>query len=111
MDLGGTNPMPMNYSLGYPKDWDVIAFVIKKRANWTCQHCGKKCLEPHQVAEAYKKDVRQWAIYTLTVHHLDHNPPNCHPSNLIALCSVCHRQQHAQDKKYGIRTSNQLSIL
>jgi 5-methylcytosine-specific restriction endonuclease McrA len=102
--------MPMNYELGYPDNWDAIAREVKVKANWTCQHCKKKCLEPEQVAAAYKENVRQWAIYTLTVHHIDHHPPNCHPSNLIALCSVCHRQQHAKDKKYGIPNSNQLSI-
>lgn len=101
--------MPMNRKL-YTPDWDAIARKVKEQANWTCQHCDKKCLEPHQVAEAHKKDVRTWAIYTLTVHHLDHHPPNCDPSNLIALCSVCHRRQHARDKKYGIST-NQLSVI
>jgi hypothetical protein len=98
----------MNRKL-YPPDWDAIAFSIKEAANWTCQKCHKKCLEPHQVFEAYKSDRRQWAIYTLTVHHLDHNPPNCDRKNLIALCSVCHRRQHARDKNFGI-TTNQLSL-
>lgn len=103
--------MPMNWYLGYPKNWNVIAFVIKKRANWTCQHCGVKCWEWNEVAAAHKENVRRWAQYTLTVHHIDHHPPNCHPSNLIALCAPCHRRQHARDKKYGIPNSNQLSIL
>ena len=95
--------MPMNRKL-YPRDWDIIAFEVKQEANWTCQKCSKQCLKPHEVAEAYKKDVRQWAIHTLTVHHLDHVPQNCDRSNLIALCSVCHRRQHAHDKKFGITT-------
>ena len=100
--------MPMNRAL-YPKNWDAIAFEIKSAANWTCQKCGKKCLEPHEVFSAYKSDRRQWAIRTLTVHHLDHMPMNCDRKNLIALCSVCHRRQHASDKKFGIRT-NQASL-
>lgn len=98
----------MNRKL-YPPDWDAISFEIKQAANWTCQKCGKKCLEPHEVSEAHKKDIRQWAIYTLTVHHLDHVPMNCDRKNLIALCSVCHRKQHAHDKKFGI-TTNQPSL-
>lgn len=93
--------MPMNRKL-YPKNWDEIARDIKIKANWTCQHCGKKCLEPEQVADAYHSDRRQWALYTLTVHHLDHYPPNCHPSNLIALCSSCHLRQHWRDRKFGL---------
>jgi 5-methylcytosine-specific restriction endonuclease McrA len=101
--------MPMIRSL-YPKNWDEIAFDIKQSANWTCQKCSKKCLEPHQVFEEYKRDRRHWAIHTLTVHHIDHVPANCDRKNLIALCSVCHRRQHAQDKKFGLRTG-QLSII
>ncbi len=98
--------MPMNRKL-YPTNWDEIARAIKVEANWICQKCNKKCLQPHQVEAVYKSDRREWAIYTLTVHHIDHNPPNCDPSNLIALCSVCHRRQHAQDKKYGIRAGQE----
>ena len=98
----------MNRKL-YPPDWDAIAFSIKEAANWTCQKCSKKCLEPHQVFDEYKRDRRMWAIYTLTVHHIDHVPANCDRKNLIALCSVCHRRQHAQDKKFGI-TTNQPSL-
>jgi 5-methylcytosine-specific restriction endonuclease McrA len=100
--------MPMNRKL-YPPDWDAIAFSIKEAANWTCQKCSKKCLEPHQVFEEYKRDRSMWAIYTLTVHHIDHVPANCDRKNLIALCSVCHRRQHAQDKRFGI-TTNQPSL-
>ena len=98
----------MNRKL-YSPDWDAIAFSVKESANWTCQKCSKKCLEPHQVFEEYKRDRRMWAIYTLTVHHIDHVPANCDRKNLIALCSVCHRRQHAQDKKFGI-TTNQPSL-
>jgi 5-methylcytosine-specific restriction endonuclease McrA len=100
--------MPMNRKL-YPPDWDAIAFSIKEAASWTCQKCSKKCLEPHQVFEEYKRDRRMWAIYTLTVHHIDHVPMNCDRKNLIALCSVCHRRQHAQDNKFG-STTNQPSL-
>jgi 5-methylcytosine-specific restriction endonuclease McrA len=94
----------------YPKNWDDIALAIKQEANWTCQKCGKQCLEPHQVLEEYKRDRRNWAIHTLTVHHKDHVPSNCDRQNLIALCSVCHTRQHAQDKKYGIRTGQMVLL-
>ena len=95
----------MNRKL-YPSNWDEIAFEIKQTAGWTCQKCFKKCLEPHEVLDRYRSDRRDWAINTLTVHHLDHVPINCDQQNLIALCSVCDRRQHAQDKRYGITTNH-----
>jgi len=100
--------MPMRRDL-YPKNWDEIAFQIKEAADWTCQKCLKKCLEPHEIVTRYKSDRRDWAIHTLTVHHIDHKPMNCDRKNLIALCSVCHLRQHAQDKKFGL-TTNQTSL-
>ncbi|TYQ29443.1 HNH endonuclease [Pseudanabaena sp. UWO311] len=89
----------MNRKL-YPPDWNAIAFEVKQKAHWICQKCEKQCLRPDEVAEAHK----DWAIHTLTVHHIDHVPMNCDRKNLIALCSVCHRRQHAHDKKFGITT-------
>lgn len=99
----------MNRSL-YPKNWDQIAFAIKREANWTCQKCGKQCLEAYQEIEEWKRDRRQRAIYTLTVHHIDHIRSNCDRQNLVALCSVCHLRQRSQDRKYGTRTG-QLSLI
>lgn len=61
---------------GYPENWDEIADKIKKAAGWKCEHCGI----PHAPAIGR----------CLTVHHLDLNPANCDPSNLVALCQRCH---------------------
>ncbi|MEL7037750.1 MAG: hypothetical protein AAFO04_19305 [Cyanobacteria bacterium J06592_8] len=106
--------MPINRSL-YPDNWDEIANGIKTSANWTCEFCSKPCRPPG----VKLRDVEQWLIdnhpewlphlyeevydeelgtvdiakpqrFTLTTAHLDHNPSNCDPSNLKALCSVCH---------------------
>jgi len=60
----------------YPPDWEEIARRVKERAGWRCEHCG----HPHDPV----------AGYTLTVHHLDGNPVNCSPENLVALCQRCH---------------------
>ena len=32
----------------YPSDWEDLALAIKKKANWTCSKCKRKCLEPGQ---------------------------------------------------------------
>ena len=60
----------------YPGDWNEIARQVKERAGWKCEHCG----HPHDPATGH----------VLTVHHLDGNPENCAPENLVALCQRCH---------------------
>lgn len=76
--------MPMK-SKKYPPNWDKIALREKQRAGWMCEQCGADCSEPVQ-------DNRT----KLTVHHVDHDPSNCHPDNLIALCAPCHLRADAQ---------------
>ncbi len=68
----------------YPPDWDEIALREKVRAQWMCENCGADCWQPIS-----QKNV-------LTVHHLDHDPSNCDPKNLVALCTVCHLRADAQ---------------
>jgi len=68
----------------YPADWEQIALREKERAQWMCEECGADCLYP------LNQRTR------LTVHHIDHNPQNCHPSNLIALCAPCHLRADAK---------------
>jgi hypothetical protein len=38
----------------------------------------------------------------LTVAHLDHQPPNCDPANLRALCQRCHNAYDAPMRRAGI---------
>jgi hypothetical protein len=92
--------MPMIRSL-YPKNWDSIALDIKTAANWTCQECGKQCLQPGEswtdflirlnpsVKEAIELSVHP-TRHRLTTAHLNHIPPDCSPENLKALCAPCH---------------------
>jgi hypothetical protein len=106
--------MPINRSL-YPENWDEIALSIKRAANWTCEWCGKPCRPPG----ISQKETEQWLLenhpqwlshlydvvdddefgevtitkpqrFTLTTAHLNHQPSDCSPENLKALCSVCH---------------------
>lgn len=60
----------------YPENWEFIAWSVKEKAGWRCEHC----LHPHSPETGH----------TLTVHHLDAKKENCEPKNLAALCQVCH---------------------
>ena len=60
----------------YPPEWPSMARAIKDAAGWRCVRCG----HPHDPPSGY----------TLTVHHLDMNPPNLAWWNLAALCQRCH---------------------
>lgn len=63
----------------YPYNWFEIANHIKQAAEWKCEGCGCYHGDPYQ----------------LTVHHINYNPANCLPENLIALCQSCHlKVQH-----------------
>lgn len=60
----------------YPENWPEIAGMVKAKANWCCERCGK----PHSRQDGF----------TLTVHHLDGNKSNNEDWNLAALCQRCH---------------------
>jgi len=66
----------------YPANWEELAEAVKTAAGWRCEQCG----HPHDPA----------AGYTLTVHHIDGNPGNNLPENLVALCQRCHLALHAK---------------
>ena len=78
--------MPMDRSL-YPRNWEKIAHACKSEANWKCEQCGKQCRRPDEPFDTHKR--------TLTVAHIDHNPMNCDPDNLRALCAPCHLRYDA----------------
>lgn len=79
--------MPMRRD-AYPADWDQIALTTKNAAGWVCQDCGMQCRRPGEPFDTHKR--------TMSVHHIDHDPPNCDPINLLALCSACHLRRDAQ---------------
>jgi len=59
----------------YPIEFNSqLKQTIRKRDCHICQLCW----------ESEKQNRRK-----LDVHHIDHNKDNCHPSNLISLCSSC----------------------
>jgi len=63
----------------YPPNWTDLAIAAKRRAQFHCENCG------HQ---SHMSDWENRQI--LTVHHLDLDKSNCHPSNLIVTCQRCH---------------------
>jgi len=65
----------------YPKNWNEIAARIKAERGNRCEACGWDGRKPQP----------------LTVHHLDYDPANCDPENLIVLCAACHlKLQHKE---------------
>ena len=71
----------------YPRDWPAISLAIRARANWQCEgspaypNCRAENKRPHPVTAS---------LVVLTVAHLDHQPENCDPANLRAMCQRCH---------------------
>lgn len=86
--------MPMDRTR-YPADWIKIALGVKEAADWKCQNCGKQCRRPGEPFDTHKR--------TLTVAHLNHQPMDCRPENLKALCAPCHlrydAQHHAESRR------------
>jgi 5-methylcytosine-specific restriction endonuclease McrA len=65
----------------YPKNWPEISRRTRLRAHDRCEWCGAHNKSHHPVTNAR---------VVLTVAHLDHQPENCEPTNLRALCQKCH---------------------
>ncbi|MGI9251339.1 MAG: hypothetical protein ACR2PR_09085 [Pseudohongiellaceae bacterium] len=72
----------------YPKNWKAISWVIRSvRAGWRCEgspkypDCRAAHGEPHPTTGN---------MVCLTVAHLNHNPADCRPDNLRAMCNRCH---------------------
>lgn len=82
----------------YPKNWKQIREQILKRANNRCEFCG---VENHSYV--MKAGTENWqfpepVLVVLTIAHLDHQPENCDPSNLRALCQRCHNRYDAKHR-------------
>ena len=113
----------------YPEDWDAIALRIKQEARWCCQQCQRPCRQPSEPLADFLARVQRWRQqqtplpakfeaaprrYLLTVAHLDQQPGNQDPSNLKALCTVCHLQfdSHFRAKQRRLKAEflGQLSL-
>ena len=115
--------MPMDRSR-YPENWEAIALKVKNNADWECEECYRPCRRPGETWDDFKRsmgdcltadDLNHLSRFTLTVAHLDQNPSNNAPSNLRALCSVCHLRHDAPHRKANRQAKRerrgQLSLL
>lgn len=91
--------MPMDKTR-YPANWGEIAAAVKEAAGWKCAECGKQCRRPGEKLDTPGKAGHQ---FTLTVHHINHQPEDCRPENLVALCAPCHlradAKHHAESRR------------
>lgn len=106
----------------YPRDWPDISRTIRfERAAGRCEcvgECGRgthtgRCSNAHgQPAYGTGSTV------ILSTAHLDHQPENCDPANLRAMCQGCHlhydRQHHRQTaaatRRAAITAAGQLTL-
>lgn len=104
---------PENKKL-YPKDWPDIRKRILERAKNRCELCSVENhaigyrsdnghFVPVDVAKYYEDSmfyeeaIKAFKI-VLTVAHLDHDPANNEPNNLMALCQRCHNRHDAKHR-------------
>ncbi|MFE0376225.1 hypothetical protein ACFW1M_11680 [Streptomyces inhibens] len=89
----------------YPADWPEISLSIRtERAGGRCE-CRGQCGTGHRgrcEARNGGPHPDTGSLVALTVAHLDHQPENCAPSNLMAACQRCHL---AYDRKHHRQTA------
>lgn len=86
----------------YPKDWEAISSAIKQRSGGQCE-CEGECGLHRTHPGPRRCKERQGALATwakgrivLTVAHLNHQPEDCEPANLKAMCQRCHLRYDTQ---------------
>jgi hypothetical protein len=99
----------------YPTHWSEISERIQGRSANTCE-CCVECGIVHSRASADSVEPRtcgrmngqrflrtegELGSVVLTTAHLDHNPSNCEPGNLRAMCQPCHSRY---DSALHVRT-------
>ena len=80
---------PENLKL-YPQNWGEIRESILKRACNRCEFCN---VENHTLR--LNEKTNRLARIVLTIAHLNHDPSDCRPENLRALCQKCHNTYDA----------------
>lgn len=81
---------------GYPDNWSEISNRVRSLYNWKCECCGVDLSAPK-----HRK--------LLDVHHINGVKEDNRPSNLRALCKLCHKMQ-PQHQNYYISPKDYLTI-
>jgi hypothetical protein len=105
----------------YPDNWPEISASIRfGRANKRCE-CHGQCGTNHTgrcPAIHGQPNPATGSRVILTVAHLDHQPENVDPANLLAACQLCHlrydrdhhRQTAAATRRAAVETAGQLAL-
>lgn len=104
----------------YPENWEEISLKIRKRSKGQCEcegfcglHRGRRCEEKNG-------EKAKWAAgkVMLTVAHMTHNPRDCRPKYLKAMCQRCHlrydvglKQRLREDAKEAKIQKHQPSLI
>lgn len=90
---------------------DRAVFLKRKYCNRTCM--AQAMIQEEATLAALRKRAEQFrgdqcemcgARESLAVHHLDQNPANNEPKNLMTLCGSCHTKWHWQHGKTPWKT-------
>lgn len=104
-------PIKPENAARYPKDWKAISASIRARAGNRCEcegECGlhrttpgpRRCVETNGHPAKWAKGK-----IVLTVAHLNHQPEDCRPENLKAMCQRCHlRYDHQHHMRNAAET-------
>lgn len=106
-------PISAENKARYPRDWKQISAKIRERSGGQCE-CESEC-GLHTTTGRCREIDRLPALHArgrvvLTVAHLDHQPENCAPENLRAMCQRCHlrydSEHHAKSRRTNQERSN-----
>ena len=105
---GAVMPIRLSERARYPADWRAISLAVREAAEWTCQgapgiydDCRSVHGHPHPVTGSR---------VVLTVAHLNHQPEDCSPGNLRALCQRCHLAYDAGHHQATARASRRARL-
>lgn len=94
-------PIRANQRARYPANWSKISLGIRRdRANWRCEQVGEDGLRCDAVNGLWHPVTGSRVV--LTVAHLDHQPENCAPENLRAMCQRCHNRYDAATQRAAL---------
>lgn len=85
----------------YPADWNLVRLAILKRAGDRCELCflengdaiqREPCGKPFRWTEIPPAHRKKAVKVVLTIAHINQDPTDNRPVNLLALCQRCHNR-------------------